>query len=84
MVLELEVQEREIYFECRVSLLSCLLNSFRSILSFKTNISYLYIHWPQTYQIQYVVIRDSSLLDCHAHKQLFSTNTPSFFNTQTR
>lgn len=36
MVLELEVQEREIYFECRVSLLSCLLNSFRSILSFKT------------------------------------------------
>lgn len=59
MVLELEVQEREIYFECRVSLLSCLLNSFRSILSFKTNTSYLYIHWLQTYQIQYVVIRES-------------------------
>lgn len=57
MVLDLEVQERKIYFEYSVSLLLCLLNSFRSILSFKTNASYLYIHWMQTYQIQYVIIR---------------------------
>lgn len=54
-VLDLEVQERKIYFESRVSLLSCLLNSFSSILSFKArkvilsfkaNVSYLYAVYP--------------------------------------
>lgn len=45
MVLDLR-RKKEKYILSAVSLLLCLLNNFRSILSFKTNLNYLYTVYP--------------------------------------